>query len=135
MSSFFVAPVEFFMSPDDKTPSPAKKANPVTATAEGTKLLAGRPVQAKNVYKSMAAIAAANGTKPYALSAKYKKLLDRQALLIEILREQGVSGPGVNRADPDSVAPKLASKSSIQDVARRVGIWTPSGRLSSSYKK
>lgn len=104
-------------------------------TSEGTKLPAARPAQVKNVYKSMAAIAAANGTKPYALSTKHKKLLDRQALLIKLLREQGVSGPGVSLAAKADVPPKLASKSSIQDVARRVGIWTASGKLASSYKK
>jgi hypothetical protein len=123
------------MSPDDKTPSAEKKVSSFTMTSEGTKLPAARPAQVKNVYKSMAAIAAANGTKPYALSTKHKKLLDRQALLIKLLREQGVSGPGVSLAAKADVPPKLASKSSIQDVARRVGIWTASGKLASSYKK
>ena len=116
------------MSPDDKTPSVPKKVSAFTVAGEGTKLPAARPPQVKNVYKRMAAIAAANGTKPHALSAKHKKLLDRQALLIEILREPSLTAEA-------NIAPKLASKSSIQDVAKRVGIWTPSGKLSSSYKK
>lgn len=123
------------MSPDDKTPSVPKRASAFTAASEGSRPPAAQPAPVKNVYKSMAAIAAANGTKPYALSAKHKKLLDRQAHLIEVLREQDVSGRATSFTVKASIAPKLASKSSIQDVARRVGIWTPSGKLSSSYKK
>jgi hypothetical protein len=133
--SFRVELVKSFMSPDDKTPSVPKKVRSFTIASEGSKPAAAQPTLVKNVYKSMAAIAAANGRKPYPLSAKYKKLLDRQARLIEILRDHGVSGPGASLTVNTSIASKLASKSSIQDVAKRVGIWTPSGKLSSSYKK
>lgn len=126
------------MSSDDKTHSSAKKAKSFTAASEGAKSSAKsttRAGQVTNVYKSMAAIAAANGTRPPALSAKHKKLLDRQAYLIKIIQEQGVSGLGLAPAVKAEPVAKLASKSSIQDLAKRVGIWTPSGKLSSSYKK
>lgn len=126
------------MSSDDKKFPSAKKAKSVAATNAGVKSPAKSTTQAAqvtNVYKGMAAIAAANGTKPPALSAKHKKLLDRQALLIRIIQAQGVSAPTVSPAVKSKAGAKLTSKSSVQEVAKRVGIWTPSGKLASSYKK
>jgi hypothetical protein len=127
------------MSPDDKTSSSGKRTRPFAAAGEGVRSLAESNAPAgevTNVYKGMAAIAAAaNGTKPPKLSALQRKLLDRQAALIKIIREQGVSGPGISPDAKAGPAAKLASKSSIQDIAKRVGIWTASGKLSSSYKK
>jgi hypothetical protein len=92
-----------------------------------------------DVYKDMAAIAAAHGTPPPTLSNKHKKLLDRQAALIKVIQTHGVSGHNPAHAANQTAATqrptKPKSKSSIQELAKQVGIWTASGKLSSSYKK
>ena len=70
-------------------------------------------------------------------SKHHQKLLERQAKLVEILKAQG-SGSWVLTTQPTPTVAKKSlphSKSTIQAIAKAVGIWTPTGKLSSLYKK
>lgn len=76
-----------------------------------------------------------NGCAPRQLDAKHKRLLAKQASLLKVIREQGTGGA----PPPQSIIKKRTiqplSKAAAIEIAKQVGILTPAGRLSASYKK
>ncbi|WP_342117808.1 hypothetical protein [Pseudoduganella sp. OTU4001] len=85
------------------------------------------PSDAKNpkyANSTKAVTFVANGAAPRTLDAKHKRLLEKQESLLKIIREQSTRG-----------MPSPISKANAAEIAKQVGILTPSGKLSSSYKK
>lgn len=74
------------------------------------------------------------------LIEKHQRLLKRQARVISGLTGKvapsTTSQASIAAAKAQRVVAKKAiSKASVQELAKRVGIWNDSGKLTSSYKK
>jgi len=74
------------------------------------------------------------------LAEKHRKLLKRQAQVIGVLtgtaaRSANLQAKTVAAKAGRVAAKKTVSKASVQKLAKSVGIWTDSGKLTSSYKK
>lgn len=128
------------MSANEKVRSSAKKARPDTASVEGAKPPAKRGARTAQLapVNSHYARSANQGEQSPEILARYKKLLDRQAALIKLLEVHGVSDPRQLPLSITEIVPrpnKRLSKAEVQEIAKGVGIWTPSGKLSASYKK
>jgi hypothetical protein len=128
------------MSADEKVRSSPKKARPDTTSVEGAKPPVKRSARTAQLapVNSYSARSANQGEQSSEILARYKKLLDRQAALIKLLEVHGVSDPRQLPLSNPEIIPrpkKRLSKSEVQEIAKGVGIWTPSGKLSASYKK
>jgi hypothetical protein len=128
-------------SASKKTHSSAKKARPDIAKISGTAAPVKRVKRtvAAAQSKKKATSSANQESHPADTLARYRKLLARQAALIKRLETYGVSDPMQLPLSSNAIVPqhkvKRLSKAEVQEIAKGVGIWTASGKLSASYKK